>query len=206
MSESDNSVTMLIQQLHAGTPEAAEQLWNRYFPQLLQVARNRLKGARYASADEEDVALSAFKSLCIGAQEGRFPHLSDRDSLWSLLVSITAHKSVDLIRRENRQKRGGTGAAKDGGERVPAEPVPLSSVEEQEADPEFAALIGEQFELLVSKLDQADDADLLTIAIARMVGESTSDIADRLQCTRRTIERKVQLVRHLWEEEIDTDS
>lgn len=152
MSENDNSVTMLIKQLNEGTPEAAEALWHRYFPQLMRVARQRLKGARYASADEEDVALSAFNSLCIGAQEGRFPQLSDRNSFWSLLVSITAHKSVDLIRHENRRKRGGSGTP-DSDENQAREAVSLSGIAEQQADPEIAALVGEQFEILVKKLD-----------------------------------------------------
>ena len=35
-----------------------------------------------APADEEDVALSAFDSLCRGAVEGRFPRLDDRNDLW----------------------------------------------------------------------------------------------------------------------------
>jgi hypothetical protein len=33
-------------------------------------------------ADEEDVALSAFNSLCVGAAKGRFPQVQDHDGLY----------------------------------------------------------------------------------------------------------------------------
>ena len=41
-------------------------------------------------AEPEDVALSAFNSLCRGLENGRFPKLQDRDDLWRLLVVIAA--------------------------------------------------------------------------------------------------------------------
>lgn len=198
-------VTTLIEQFHGGDPDAAAQLWHRYFPQIVRLARARLKGARRAVADEEDVALSAFKSLWMGVQEGRFPKLTNRDSLWSLLVAITAHKSVDLIRRENRQKRGGTGGpCSTTGDDCGAKSTPLSGVIEPQANPEFAALIGDQFEALVKKLDCAEDPDLLPVAIAKMLGDSTPEIAARLGCVRRTVERKLALIRRIWEDEIES--
>jgi hypothetical protein len=58
-------------------------------------------------ADQEDVALSAFDSFCRNAEEGRFPHLDDRDNLWRLLVVITARKASKLVRAEGRLERGG---------------------------------------------------------------------------------------------------
>ena len=53
------------------------------------------------------MALSAFDSFCRNAERGRFPQLADRDSLWRLLVVITARKAAHLVRDETRQKRGG---------------------------------------------------------------------------------------------------
>jgi DNA-binding CsgD family transcriptional regulator len=34
-----------------------------------------------------------------------------------------------------------------------------------------------------------------------MEGDSTTEIATRLDCTRRTVERKLQLIMHVWERE-----
>src|SRR5215217_3269295 len=101
------SVTKWINQLKVGDPEAARRLWEGFFRRLVGLARGKLEGSPRRAADEEDVALSAFGSLCRGAEGGRFPHLIDRDSLWQLLVAITSHKARDLRRREERQKRGG---------------------------------------------------------------------------------------------------
>lgn len=72
---------------------------------MVVLARRRLEGTARAAADEEDVALSAFRSFCLGAREGRFPQLQDSGSLWPLLMVITANKSVDLTRRNNRLRR-----------------------------------------------------------------------------------------------------
>ena len=60
-------------------------------------------------ADEEDVALSAFKSFCRGTQDGRFPQLHEHEDPWPLLLALTTHKAIDLLRYERRVKRGGSG-------------------------------------------------------------------------------------------------
>jgi hypothetical protein len=64
----------------------------------------KLLGAPRGMADEEDVALSAFDSFCRGAEQGRFPQLSDRDDLWRLLFVITERKAIDLVNHEKAQK------------------------------------------------------------------------------------------------------
>src|ERR1700676_382215 len=101
------SVTHWVGQLKAGERDAAQQLWEAYFRRLVGLARKKLQGAKVRTADEEDVALSAFDSFCRGAEHGRFPQLGDRNDLWRLLVVITGRKAIDLIQKEGRQKRGG---------------------------------------------------------------------------------------------------
>src|SRR5260370_13955086 len=107
LMSSDASVTGWIGQLKAGNHEAAQQLWNTYFQQLVRLARARLRGFPRRAVDEEDVALTAFDSFCRGAANGRFPKLSDRNELWHLLIVITARKVIDVRQHEKRQKRGG---------------------------------------------------------------------------------------------------
>ncbi len=220
----DQTVTVWIEQLRRGRESAAQRLWELYFSRMVRLARKRLESARRGVADEEDVALSAFKSFCLGAQNGRFPQLMDRDSLWPLLVAITANKSVDLIRHENRQKRGGTGGtggtggdragvgagssdgdsgSRDGspenGLRTRGEAVDISELLSTEPTPELASEFAELFERLMRKLDEADDPELKLIAVRRMQGESAAEIAADLGCVKRTVERKVTLIRRLWE-------
>ena len=200
-----SSVTLWIDQLRTGDAVAAQKLWEEYFRRMVQLARRTLGDVRRGIADEEDVALSAFKSFCLGAREGRFTQLLDRDNLWPLLMAITVHKSVDLIRGENRQKRGGTGsaAADDAsGAMARAVPVPLSEILGREPTPEFAAEMSDQLQLLLQRLDSTGDPDLQRIALLKLDGYTTPEIAERIGCVGRTIERKSNLIAKLWEKEI----
>src|SRR5262249_10517796 len=107
LMSADGSVTRWLGQLRTGDPAAAQQLWERYFRRLVGLARKKLQGTPRRAADEEDVALSAFDSFCRNAERGRFPRLADRDSLWRLLMLMTARKAAHLLRDQGRQKRGG---------------------------------------------------------------------------------------------------
>jgi hypothetical protein len=92
--------------LKAGEETAARNLWERYCDRLTGLARKKLRHNRRRVMDEDDIALSAYKSLCLGARKGRFPALQDRNNLWALLVFITAQKTADLIAYEMREIRG----------------------------------------------------------------------------------------------------
>src|SRR5271157_2479085 len=107
MDQSGGSVTRWLGDLKAGDPDAAQRLWERYFAELVRLARARLGGVSRAAADEEDVALSAFESFCAAVSDGRFPRLEDRDDLWRVLVTVAERKAFDLIRRQRRLKQGG---------------------------------------------------------------------------------------------------
>src|SRR5215471_3593733 len=107
MHSASGSVTHWIGRLRAGDQAAAQPLWERYFSQLVGLARKRLQGTPRRAADEEDAALSAFDSVCRGIERLRFPQLVDRDDLWRLLVVITARKALAQAQREGRKKRGG---------------------------------------------------------------------------------------------------
>src|SRR5262245_712235 len=83
-TSSPGSVTNWLQELKAHGDSAAQELWNRYFSQLVTLARRHLGGLA-RDADEEDVALSALKSVMLGVENNRFPELRDRTGLWPLL-------------------------------------------------------------------------------------------------------------------------
>jgi RNA polymerase sigma factor (sigma-70 family) len=191
----EGSVTRWLGPLQEGDPAAAQQLWERYFRQLVGLARKRLRGAPRRAADEEDVALSAFDSFCRNAEQGRFPQLLDRDSLWRLLVTITARKAAHQVRDEGRQKRGG------GADRVTnadAESV-LEEVLSREPSPEFAAEVADQCRRLLRRLG---DKELEVVALLRMEGYSVEEVAERLGCAPRSVKRKLALIRTVWEKEM----
>src|SRR5688572_21159617 len=100
----EGEVTVWLQQCKGGDPDAVQELWQRYFAKLVGLARKHLHGAARQGRDEEDVALSAFKSFCQGAGAGRFPRLDDRHDLWQVLVMITRRKAADQANAVNRAK------------------------------------------------------------------------------------------------------
>jgi DNA-directed RNA polymerase specialized sigma24 family protein len=199
---SEGSVTHWLGQLQAGDHAAAQQLWERYYHRLVGLARQKLRAAPRRVADEEDVALSAFASFCRGAEAGRFPQLRDRDDLWRLLFTLTARKAFDLVRDQRRLKRGG-GAVRGesallGPEGPAGEEAGLEQVLGREPTPELAAQVAEECQRLLERLG---DAELRAVAVAKMEGDTTEQIAARLRRSPRSVERKLQLIRSLWEKE-----
>lgn len=205
---SEGSITRHIHELVSGDEQAVEQLWNRYFERMVRCAERCLGPAQSRGADAEDVALSAFYNFCEGAQRGSYPKLKDRDNLWPLLVAITGYKSIDLIRRENRQKRGGTGKADDGsgparGVRLRTADFDLRNVISQEPTPDRTVETADELRRLLALLDDSGDPDLRKIAVGKLRGDRITDIAESLGCVRRTVERKIRLIVQLWEREFD---
>ena len=187
----DGSVSVWLEQLRGGDREAARPLWERYFGRLVAVARDRLRGARRAAADEEDVALSAFDSFCRAAEAGRFPRLDDRDDLWRLLAVIAERKAVALARTQGRRKRGG-GWVVAGADR-------LDALAGGEPTPEFAALVAEECRRLLGRLG---DDGLRRVAVLKMEGYENAEIARQVGCAVRSVERKLGVIRGLWEGEL----
>lgn len=185
------SVTRLIGMLKGGDREAAQGLWEAYFGRLMALARAKLRGVPTRAADEEDVALSAFDSLCRRVEAGRFPRLADRDDLWQLLFVITVRKALNLVRHEGRASRGRVFILSD---------LPAPEVDQllgAGPTPELAAQMTEECRRL---LDGLGDDTLRSVALWKMEGYTDAEIAGRLGCIRQTVGRKLKLIRDLWSE------
>ena len=185
--DSANSVTLWIGQLKAGDADAAQKIWERDCAQLLRLASNKLKLASRRVADEEDLALSAFKSFCLRAARGGFTKLADRGDLWQLLFVLTERKARNLVVHERRQKR-------DVGRQQDA--FATEEMVSPEPSPAFAAEVAEEFQRL---LDLLDDDELRFVVVWKMEGYSNEEIAMKLDCVARTVERKLNLIRKIWE-------
>jgi DNA-directed RNA polymerase specialized sigma24 family protein len=205
--DADGSITRWIAGVKSGDLAAAQPLWERYFARMADLARVRLRRSsrrgRDAASDEEDAALSAFDSLCAGLARGKFPQLSDRDDLWRLLVVITTRKVSAQARRRLRQKRGGgqVQPASDFAE-LDSEDDVLARAVGSEPTPEFAAMVAEEYQAL---LDRLDDDVLRKVAILRMEGFTTDSIAERLGCARRTIARQLALIRRILAADVEKE-
>ncbi len=187
---SDHDLTAILRRVESGDQHASTLLWERCFPPLLRYCRRKLPDHLRRVLDEEDVALSAFKSFCLGAQRGAFGAIPGRDELWKLLYCIAGRKADGYLRHQTRLKRGG---GNPGGEATDS--LSDQSFADLGQSPASMAAFVDECENLFKMLD---DDKLQTIAILRIEGYSVDEIADRAGCSKRTVERRLNLIRELW--------
>ncbi len=193
-TNSTGSVSRWIQELKCGDEDAAKNLWERYFKRIIGLARKRLSSHPQRVMDEEDVAQSVFRSFCLGAPQGEFPELTDRDDLWPLLARITNRKAVNQIRWANREKRGG-GKIRGDSILTPAaesEPGGFDQIAHDDPTPEFIVSMAEECRMI---LDSLPDDTYRFVVWSRLEGRTNEEIANLLRVTKRSIERKMQLIR-----------
>ena len=191
------SVSCWIDALKGGDRRAAGPLWDRYFGQLVGLARDRLRATRRTDADEEDAALSAFASFVQGVDGGRFPVLSDRADLWRLLVTITARKALDRVEYVGARRRDGRKTLDE------ADLIGLAHCDRgglelvvgREPDPAFATMMAEEYR---ARLDALGDDSLRRVAALRMDGHNSREIAAMLGCCTRTVATKLEIIRKCW--------
>jgi RNA polymerase sigma factor (sigma-70 family) len=199
--ESVDSVIKLAQLLRAEAPAvrdmAASLIWQRYFRDLLNLARSNLDRRVRVRADEEDVLQSMFRSFCARQGRGEF-ELADRDELWRLLVTITLRKARNTARDHHRDRRDVARERTIFGSDDQDRSCPGWALEQMDASapsPAEAAVLNEALE---RRLELLDNPELRQIALWRLEGYTNREIADRLECTERSVERKLERIRSKW--------
>ena len=175
---------------------AAQKLWERYFERLARrVDRKFLPGG---DGDGQDVALSVLVSFFRGASAGRFPQLADPHTLWPLLVVMAARKVYDRVEKRETKKRGG------GWTNVGAEA--LEQVMGRTPSPELSAELDDECRRRLDALDEVDTAHprqderlhLRQIALWKLEGYTSAEIAARLECDETTVALRLGLIRRRW--------
>jgi RNA polymerase sigma factor (sigma-70 family) len=194
------SVTRLIIDLRSDDPRvrevAARLVWGRYFRELLALARSHLSARIRSREDEEDVLQSMYKSFCIRQRRGDFD-LANRDELWNLLVRITLRTARNVATRHLQGKRDVRREEAEEADRS-AEDAPGTILDQIDSDgptPAEAALLNDALEHRFRKLS---DPGLRQIALWKLEGYTNAEIAAQLDCTLRTVERKLERIRAYW--------
>ena len=196
------SITRWLERLRQGDAAAAAVLFRAYFERLAHLARAHLSQSVRRAADEEDVALAALHSFFRGVKAGRFVDLHNRDDLWRLLLTMTLFKARDLADRETRQRRGGglTVPACDLLELLGAPDADLDRLAGPEPPPDLVVAFADEVR---HRLAQLPGDDLRRVALARLEGDTVAEAASRLGISRRAVERKLRLIRQIWQEPLD---
>jgi RNA polymerase sigma factor (sigma-70 family) len=198
---SRGSVTRLIIDLRSNDPAirdlAAKLVWQRYFHELLLMARSHLSARIRRREDEEDVLQSMYQSFCTRQKRGDFD-LTSRDQLWMLLVQITLRKASNTANRHRQgrrdvQREADAGApAGDGSE---ARDAFITQIEDHCPTAAEAAILNEALE---ERIQALREPELRQIAQRKLEGCSNQEIAAELKCTVRTVERKLGRIRAYW--------
>lgn len=189
---SSGSVTIRYRRLQEGDLAAADWLWRRYGPELVQLARMQLKDTPRTMSDEEDVVQNVFSDFYQGVTEGQFNNVEGRRDLWGLLANITARKAANQRKYHRRIKRRNVSTAAHA--ELDPRNVP-GGIADTEPSPEMRT---EMKETLVRMIECLKDPMLKDIATWILEGCNQDEIAQRLNCVPRTVRRKLQLIRTKW--------
>ena len=182
-SKSGDPISEWVRRLADGDSKAQRSIWQAYERRLKNCAKQHIKGSIGTTADEDDVAGMVMASLFRRMDDGRINPPEDRQQFWALLRKMTKTKSADLLRRENAIKRGAGVVA--GGSQV-------GSVPGSDFEPD---LLMEQAERFVSMINSLGSANLKQVALLRMKNYTTDEIANKMSCSPRTVERRLALIR-----------
>ena len=182
-SEYDDS---LLERLNRGEQDVSDDVFKTYYTKLIGLARRRLAVAPPQIADEEGAVISAFRSFFSGIENNDFDQIEDRHELWNILVTITVRKAIKQLRLHF--KKSGEGNQID-------RSANLDTVRNAEPTPERVVELLDQCEFLVAQLE---DPTLRQIAVLRLQGLETREIADVVDLHQRSVQRKIALIESKW--------
>jgi ECF sigma factor len=202
LAEDPGSVTRLLGQLRSEDPklrnEAASAIWQLYCNELLDLACQNLDRRLRRRVGPDDIVQRTFKSFFLRQQRGQYD-LADRNDLLRLLVRMTLNKARGTAARESRGRRDfrrdQTATTVDG-DPAGLEAWLLERVSRGAPTPDEAAALAEEAELRLAQLPD----DLCRIAVSKLEGYTNVEIAalPEMDCSVRTVERKLRLIREAW--------
>ena len=197
----DAPVTVWLRQLEVGDSEAAQPLYQHFCSRLQEMARLRIPASVRSAYDQDDVAVSAFHSVFLSVRKQKY-ELNDRSDFWRLLLTIAERKIAKRIRYELQDKRDVRRVVRNSvflrtpTEAADAAPNAMESLAGTEPTPEFAAEVSETCESL---FDSLPDDTSRKIAQLKLENHTADEIAAKLGCTRRTVQRKLLVIRKTWQ-------
>ncbi|MGP0068143.1 MAG: RNA polymerase sigma factor [Isosphaeraceae bacterium] len=195
---SDDGFDELMRQVRAGDEAAETALFRRYVRRLIALTVRQFDESLRDRADVELVVLSACKSFFLRNRHGEF-QVEDGDELWSVLAMITLRKCADRLKYLRAARR-------DAGRDVewPSDHDDDLYLLDQSPAPDDEAMLTD----LIEQLRQAMSPDDRPIVEHLLIGYTAEEIAERLDCSERTVRRvrqraKVRLQRLLGLEGLD---
>jgi RNA polymerase sigma factor (sigma-70 family) len=131
--------------------------------------------------------MSAYRSFFIAARDGKF-RLDHSDDLWRLLVEVTLHKLYHAAHRHLAERRSVNREQHPSGASTE-----FRGLASHEPTPDEALAAADELSAL---LEQLGDRDRQVLEL-RLQGHEHEEIANRLNCSERTVRRAISQARRL---------
>lgn len=180
---------------------AEQDLVEYYFQQLYALAKRRSNGLDGRAEDAEDAVVSAWASFFQAMENGRLQQLENRTDLWKVLATFTIRKVIRQRDRQNAKKRDSKRTVTDSALSGPGK---SDEVHHPGIEGVADAALNHELEVAFQEcvqtfLDQLDE-HLLEVVEMSLSGMSNQEISQRLNCSERTIKRRIAEVRKLWDQ------
>ena len=209
MTKNIYSISALISATLKGSSEAENQLAQFFLSKAVVATKRKLSG-KLSTEDQEDVALSAVKSFCLGIRDGGIEYQGDKQ-LFALLHKIVDGKIRKLWQYHLAQKRDirqvnsieieGTGIpiqtpASNG---VSLDSIYVTPAEQPAVDRVLADLQTELRGLFGNLLSDLDEHPRKLLLAMLETDANNEDLARKIGRSVASVERYRQLIRHKLE-------
>ena len=177
-----------LKKLKDGDEEAYGRLYKECYEKTLRLAVKKLTGMGISRAayDQDDLANSMFRSFW-NMLQNRAIDIADQDELWRLLNTILGRKVIKEYHRQKAQKRDQKAQV---GESYFARPdeegFSMDIHAGKEPTPQMILDCQDMLDFLLS---QPDAAELIPL---KSEGFSNTEIAEKLNCSTRTVQRNIE--------------
>lgn len=179
MTKPISSDGSLIIRLRDGEDEAASEFYERYVRRVYGLVQQQMADRLRASVEPDDIVQSVFKSIFRGLTSGDYS-APQSGSLWQLIAIVAVHKVRRSARRQTAEKRDDRRTQS------------LSAHEE--FDPP-SRVTSEEFEMAIREAIDGLKPLEQEVAVLRVQGFSVEEISNKLQRSRRGIERNLHSIR-----------
>jgi RNA polymerase sigma factor (sigma-70 family) len=203
MMDEKKSVTKLIAELRSSNPagrsDAAALLWKRYWRAMFKVASENLANTVKPRVDEYDVLQTMYKSLVLRLGGGQYEWLQNRKHLLRLMKEMTRNKAREAGRHVMRKGRSPKREQPTVGRNAEGVEVDLiAALADRSLPPDAEArAFQEELDYRLSILD----AECQQIVRWKLEGLTNAQIAEKMDRTLRTVERKLERIHGLWKEQ-----
>jgi RNA polymerase sigma-70 factor (ECF subfamily) len=179
MTEPNSSDRSLVMRLRNGEDDAATEFYERYVKRLFGLVHQQMADHLRACVQPEDIVQSVFKSVFRGLTSGDYD-APQSGSLWHLIAIVAVHKVRKNARNRMASKR-------DDRRTQPLDALEDSALVGSASPKEFEVAIREAIEGL-KPLEQE-------VVMLRVQGLTVEEISNKLQRSRRGIERNLHTIR-----------